>query len=190
MKRAGFLLVHLIVLGLSRPIYGEQPNKPEDRMFTLGTPQCVKEKNSDDTYTIVVPIQVRMPEQFEKPGLKTAYVIFNKAMKSPPDDLKSDETTINLYTDKNGTKDLRWQVGSAQQSVTGQAHAYLGAPPYKSLGRKGVVRFAFRGLPDKDIGLFIIDKIQPASNVLIFRKSDFVAGDGDAIFKAAAAKIQ
>src|SRR6267154_576743 len=51
MKRAGFLLVHLIVLRLSTPIYGDQPNKPEDRIFTLGTPQFVKEKNSDDTYT-------------------------------------------------------------------------------------------------------------------------------------------
>jgi len=42
--------------------------------------------------------------------------------------------------------------------------------------------------PAHDV-LFIIDNMQPGSNVLMFRKNDFVAGDGDAAYQADVAKI-
>jgi hypothetical protein len=188
MRVARVLPILSILFGLGDPIYAQQPDKSPDRMFALGTPQFIREKKSDDTFTIVVPIKAQKPGQFEKPGLKIAYVVFDKTLKAPPDDLKSDEGSFILNTDKSGAKDLTWQVRSVQQGVTGQAHAFLGAPQYKAAGNDGIMRFGLRGLPDKDIGVFVIDKMQPGSNVLIFRKNDFVAGDGDATFQAAVAK--
>lgn len=189
MKRARLLPIFLLVLGLSGPIDGEQPDKSSDRVFTLGTPEYIREKKSDDTFTIVVPVQVQKSEQFETPGLKIAYVIFDKTIKSPPRDLKSVDNSYVLKTDKNGERDLVWQVRSVKEEIAGQAHFYMGRPQYKAVDKKAVMKISLRGLPDKDIGLFIIENMQPGSNVLILRKNDFVAGDGDAVYQAAVAKI-
>jgi hypothetical protein len=82
-----------------------------------------------------------------------------------------------------------WQIRSAKLGITGQAHAFIGAPQYKAVGNKGVMRFGLRGVPDKDIAFFIMENMQSCSNVLTFRKSAFAIGNAETIFQAAAAKL-
>jgi tetratricopeptide (TPR) repeat protein len=168
------------------------PSQAPERMFRLGTPQFVKERDLEDTFTIVVPIEVQNPEHFEKPGLKLAYVLFDEAITAAPNDLKFVDGTSVVTTEKDGGRDLMLQVRSEQRGVTGQAHFVFVPPQYKAVGTTGVMRFGLRGLPDKDMGLFVVGtlkEMQPSSNVLVFRKTDFIIGNGDATFQAAVAKL-
>jgi hypothetical protein len=105
--------------------------------------------------------------------------------------LKTVTDSFVVDTDKNGKRDLRWQVRSAREGVVGTAHLYASPPVLKAVGTHGVLSLRFRDFPNKDVGLFVLDSkaMEPGSNALLVRKADFVAGDGDAAFRAALAKI-
>jgi hypothetical protein len=167
--------------------------------FVMAEPKYIKEKNSDDTFTIVVPIQVQKTDQFEQIKLHVAFATFDKPIEWPLFDLKKkkDDNLVQIRTGKNFDKvknptdvDVWWEVRSDQQNASGTAHSLFAAPEYKAVGNNGVMKLGFRGLPDAEIGLFIKDdKSQPASNVLMFQKSYFRAGDSEELFKAAVAKL-
>jgi hypothetical protein len=179
-----------VVFAMGGSAAGQQAGPATENLFTLGTAQFIQEKDSPNTFSIVVPVEVRKPGHFEKPGLKLAYVLFDQPVKTPPGDLKSVENSYVVNFDKNKQPQAAWKVRSERQNIDGDALFYMGAPQYKAIGTSGVVRIGLHDLPNKDIGLFVFDTVdQPGSNVLIFRKADFTVGDGEATFQAAVAKI-
>jgi hypothetical protein len=172
------------------PTDDQSPQPAPTWMFSLGTPQYIREKQDEDTLTVIVPVRVQKPEHFEKPGLRALYVVFNEPVKTAPTDLKSDPVVnADLNTDKNGEMEMVWPMVSAQQGLTLQAHFPLNALQFKAVGTNGVMRFRLRGVPDKDLGLFALDGRLQVSNLLVFRKSDFSVGDSDAVFQAMVAKL-
>src|SRR5207302_4000352 len=110
-----------------------------------------------DKFTIILSVEAQKPEYFEKLGLKVAYVVFDRAVTTPPTDLKPTED-LSLFTkNKDGTIDLAWKLRSVKLGLTAQAHVLLGAPKHKSAGNKAVMAIGFRGLPDDVVGIFILD---------------------------------
>jgi hypothetical protein len=158
-------------------------------MFKLGAPQLIKQKSAADLWTVVVPVEAEKSEHFEKPGLKTAYVVLNEPITTPPTDLKSDGQGAMLNTDKNGERDLVWRMLSARQGLTLEAHFYMNGPQHKAAGTKGVVKYILRGIPDKQLGLFLFEGDDQNSNMIVFGKQDFSEGDGEAVFQAMVAKL-
>ena len=83
-----------------------------------------------------------------------------------------------------------WPVRSELQSVSGLASAVTKRPAVEAVGKRGVMKFGLRGLPDKEMVFFVYEEsTQPASNVLMLRKKDFVVGDDDAVYTSAVAKL-
>jgi hypothetical protein len=164
---------------------------PDNKMFRIGTPQCIREKSDEHAYMLVIPIVAQKPEQFEKPGLKLIFVIFDDAVKTPPVDLKMVEGTSAVYFGKDKkTSDVYWRVKSAQQNITGLAHVVAEPLQYRSVGTKAVTHWGIKDPPDKAIGIYLFDdKLEPASNVVLFGRKDFTEGNVEEAYQSAVAKL-
>jgi hypothetical protein len=169
-------------------------------MFKLGTPQLIREKNAEDEYMVVVTVDAQKPEQFDKPGLKLVYVFFDDPVTTPPIDLEEVDNTSAVYMSKDKkTPDLYWTVHSAQQNLSGTAHAVMFPPQYKAVGKNAVLHWGIKAPPDKDIGLYVLalddtkkpasNGFKPASNVLVFRKKYFTEGNCEDAYKNAVEKL-
>jgi hypothetical protein len=180
----------LVVVALCGAVSGAEPQ----HKFELGKAQYIKDKTEVSILLFIVPVRAQKAEYFKEPGLKIAYVLFKDAVKTPPTDLKGVEQNFDLSVDKDGNRELSWEVHSALQNVTGKSHLFMGAPQFKSVGRTGIMMFGLRSpagttIVEMDMGIYLLDNLEQGSNVLVYRPKDFVVGDPAAVFAATVAKL-